>query len=504
MTSRLSGRDKGLLVAGLTFLVFAVLIAWMFEDRVLLAALVLLPLMTIGTALAGGYELRPSGRFAGCGIALALAGVLSASAMSMHPLTGSGVVIVAILFAAVAVWRALWLYRLDRRIAAAAIGAGAIFFAGFAVAFTDYRAPRYETQIRRGVKELVAYQLSHRKQSGKFEPMTSEQIVARWNDAFTTLHHRDDKTRERIVSLAVEYSPAGDRFSIRARPGGSLPFRPYNVFASWTVFRGDESGAIRGERVRTGRWCGEDAPVIARTGDLHWLVAHDDECAPDAVAMLRKLEGESALAEAFRSGTPSGRSEAIRALSDSRAPESAGILITALRDPDPQNRQSAAFSLGLRRERSAVAQLVAAIADADQSVRSAAASAVRDIHDPNALPLLVPMIDDARLPENARYQAAVTAGDVGGDAAVALLVAALKRSSGVLTSSILVGLGYTKSGKALEPLLQATNLDDAQLRDTAAFALGQLGSARAKARLRELAKSDSSSKVRETAARYAD
>ncbi len=67
---------------------------------------------------------------------------------------------------------------------------------------------------------------------------------------------------------------------------------------------------------------------------------------------------------------------------------------------------------------------------------------------------------------------------------------------------MLVGLGYTKSAQALEPLLKASHHEDEELRDTAAFALGQLATPPAKARLRELAASDPSRKVRDTAALY--
>lgn len=481
-----------MLAIGVFFLAASFLFLGM--DRAVFGALAILPLMTIGTALAGGYEVRQLGKHASCAMSL-VAGAVLFALMAMHPLTaGVPAIIVAIAFAIVALRRANWLYRLGHRTIAVFIAVAAMFFAGWAAAFAGYAPWRYDEGALNGVKQFTSYQLSFHRKNGRFDTLNADQIAEEWKQSFKSLMHRDETEMVRVAEIQPDYGR--DHFVLRVKPRAH-PFFPYSLFASSNVYRADESGAVRAERVHSDRWCSDSAPVIARVGDLHWYLAHETNDVESAMALLRNIEGDQAAIAASRAGNAETRTAAVRSAFKSK---SDAALVAALRDPDSGVRRWAAFYAGLRREPKNAAALVVALSDRDDQVASAAAEALREIKDPHSADMLAPMVANKSLPERIRYQAAITLGAVGGASVVPLLVSDFKDSPPAIQKAILVGLGYTKSPEAVKPLLQASHWDDdEELRDTAAFALGQIGTPEAKARLRQMAASDPSFKVRETA-----
>ena len=492
-----------MLVLGLLFLFGAFAIAS--GDRSLFGALAILPVMTIATALTRAYEARQPGKSDAWVTAVVFCGVFFALT-SLHPLAQDiPAVIVAIVFAGIAVQRASWLYRRDHKGAAIFVTSMTLFLAGWSVAFAGYKPWRYDETALLGVKQFTSYELSFREKAGHFDALTGDQIAKRWNQEFLTLRHRDDPGPIVTAAIHARYSPGRDHFVLRVKPNGAVPFLPYSFFTSWNVYRADDSGSIRRERVHSDRWCSDDAPLIARVGDLHWYLAHESVDSESALALLRTIEGDDAIRETLRSGNPTGRAAAVRAAAESKASDSTAILVAAVHDADAAVRLAAVTSLRFRRDPASVPTLVEAVNDRDEQVMFAAADALREIRDPRTFDLMAPMLASSNAPEKVRYQAALTLGTAGGERAVPLLVAEFNRSPVLpsLQKGILVGLGYTKSEAAVPSLLAATHFDDAAgLRETAAYALGQIGSPEAKARLRQMAASDPSMSVRDTAKRF--
>ncbi len=468
MTMRLTGRDIAMLVIGVLFLSFA--IAAGFVGRSVFGALAILPVMVIVTAVVGGYEVRQMGPRGGCGMAMVALGVLVALLVALQPGGDIVVIGVALIFAVVAIRRAAWLFQVRKRAAALVMALSAIFLAGWSAAYSGDRLSFYDDEIARGVREFTAYQLSYRQHSHRFQPLTPAQVLDRWKIDFAAVQHRN-AAPVAVVSIDISYAPAGDHFVIRVKPRGPFPFVPYNFFTSWTVYRADDSGAVRAERVHFDRWCSERAPVIARVGDLRWFLANEQKNAENALGLLMQLDGESAFDVALRSGTAAARSAAISAAYTANSPRTNEVLLRALHDRDSAVRREASFYLGLRHDPQTIPALVAALNDPAEEVMFAASIALQATHNPQILGLVAPMLTNSSLPEKVRYQAAMVIGNVRGDAAADILIAALDDPSPFVRKGIVFGLGYTKSARARQRLLKVAASDRSpEVREAAASA----------------------------------
>ena len=144
---------------------------------------------------------------------------------------------------------------------------------------------------------------------------------------------------------------------------------------------------------------------------------------------------------------------AIYSLGRLRAPAAANQLIAALRDPDPAIRAVAVRAL-IRSYAEAAkldpgtigGMLTRAVDDADPGVRINALRSLGTYHDSTFVPAIVWRVDDPVA--NVRVQAASTLGELGGSAATAALLRALKgKGSFALHREALLGLARADSAK---------------------------------------------------------
>jgi HEAT repeat protein len=188
---------------------------------------------------------------------------------------------------------------------------------------------------------------------------------------------------------------------------------------------------------------------------------------------------------AFRSGCArrAGREQpacqAVLSLGKLQDPESAHGLLPLLDDPDPRMRFVALRALGQIRNAEAVPQILPFLSDARKELRFAAVEALGTIRAASAVRPLKASCRDAD--RNLRRAAAEALGNIG-DPQQPPLVVALRISieRGPPRRS---ALGRIRSAKATAALLARLADEDDTVRRAAAAALGELGDARAAARL---------------------
>jgi len=156
-------------------------------------------------------------------------------------------------------------------------------------------------------------------------------------------------------------------------------------------------------------------------------------------------------------------------IKESRAVEP---LITVLRDEDRSVRVSAAYILGQMRDSRAVEPLIAALNDKEASVRSEAIKALTEMKDSRALdPLMTAMMDK----DNSVRIEAANALEKLGKASLTLepLITAMqdKGTSMAFKYWSVDFLVKMKDGRAVKPLIIASNDNDRVLREKATSAL---------------------------------
>jgi HEAT repeat protein len=231
------------------------------------------------------------------------------------------------------------------------------------------------------------------------------------------------------------------------------------------------------------------------------------------------------LLEALESADPFVRSNAAKALGDTRDKRGVDALVLLLKDKDVSVSSSAASSLGrikdpraveplldvvrngpyhhgaadaLREigDRSAVDPLLAILSTGSGDAKAAAAHALGKFREPRAVEALLALVRDGP----ARREAVLALSGIHADAKVVdALIALLGAGSGKTRAAAALGLGFCANEKAVDPLLAALTDKDEDVQAEAAVALGRLGDPRAVAPLRAQAQTAKKKKARDAA-----
>ncbi|HLU66635.1 MAG TPA: HEAT repeat domain-containing protein, partial [Kofleriaceae bacterium] len=185
---------------------------------------------------------------------------------------------------------------------------------------------------------------------------------------------------------------------------------------------------------------------------------------------------------------PRVRAAAAAALGDAepdRRGEVVDALITALDDLDPDVRASSALSLADLGDPRAVEPLVLRMDDGVPAVRQTAAVALGRMRAAAAFEPLRQALADG--PPDLRFQAATSLVEIDPPRALDPLVAALDDPDPEVVGAAALGLGSIADPAAIEPLARRLDHPAARTRFDVAYALAQLGDARASSTLVNLA-----------------
>lgn len=158
-------------------------------------------------------------------------------------------------------------------------------------------------------------------------------------------------------------------------------------------------------------------------------------------------------------------------IKDSRAVEP---LISVLKDKDFNVKYNAISALGEFKDNKAVKPLIAALKDKDEIIRNQAALSLGQLHDHQAIE---PLIQGLRNEENYLYPGALNDLDPdwintkSAKSMVPVLITDLKSNDQNIRCTAATLLGYLKDNRAVEPLTNALNDDNKDVRRNAAKAL---------------------------------
>ena len=162
-------------------------------------------------------------------------------------------------------------------------------------------------------------------------------------------------------------------------------------------------------------------------------------------------------------------------------------LIALLKDPTVRIRAAAAFALGAQRSPEVVMPLVEALADTDVNVRFEAASALGRVPDPRALDPLIKATSD--VDDDVRRAACEALGSFKDEKARDALVDKLNDRKGIVRGHAAIGLGLMKAVGGVDALVKRAGRErDVEALAAMAWALGEIGDAKAKTVLETLAK----------------
>ncbi len=173
-------------------------------------------------------------------------------------------------------------------------------------------------------------------------------------------------------------------------------------------------------------------------GERAGRVAHDEPHLDELLQALRAAEttGDAALA--------------LAAIHDPRVVDA---LLAALQDAQPLVRNFAAFALGEQGDPRAVAPLAALLTDPDPGVRARAAEALGRLGDASVLPQLAEALQTAQTQDaHLALQIIVAIADLGGHAAVGLLLPALASPLAAVRKYAAHFLGYIGDHQTAELL----------------------------------------------------
>jgi len=148
-------------------------------------------------------------------------------------------------------------------------------------------------------------------------------------------------------------------------------------------------------------------------------------------------------------------------------------LIAVLDDPSPLVRSEAAMSLGDLGGEAAVTPLVACIDDASNLVREAATLSLGKLGFDSAFEPVVAALKHEHA--DVRFQAANALVEFGAERALAPLLAGLADEDAEVVSAVALALGSLGDEGAIEPLAAALDHPEGQTRFDVAYALTELG-----------------------------
>ncbi|HEY5901195.1 MAG TPA: HEAT repeat domain-containing protein [Anaerolineales bacterium] len=202
--------------------------------------------------------------------------------------------------------------------------------------------------------------------------------------------------------------------------------------------------------------------------------------AAQALGLTRDPAAVPILIDALRSPYHTVRAAAASALSLLNDLRALSPLLTALKDPEPGVRASAIPALAALRDLAAFEAITDLLLDDPLiEVRQAAARALGSLRDPAALPSLMQALHDSFW----WYEREAAAADLlesiqaTGEAAVPLLITALRDPEGAVRRYAAILLGRLGDSRALEPLALALYDLHHDVGEAAARAIGDMGAA---------------------------
>ncbi|MEZ5277404.1 MAG: HEAT repeat domain-containing protein [Opitutaceae bacterium] len=251
---------------------------------------------------------------------------------------------------------------------------------------------------------------------------------------------------------------------------------PSQAFDPILAATGDEDKIVRERAVRAlGKFADPRAgpTLIAALSDPDRSVRRE---AATALIMVRDPRATSALCRILRTDDDADvRRMAVRALGCLPSAEAAEALEDALQDPFSWVRSEAATSLVSIGRESSVEPLIKALQDGDDQVRAQAAAALGAIADPRAL---VPLLDVLRMhPYQPDPQVIIALGRIGDPLALPVLIDILqdKRIFESIRAEAAAVLGRIGDPDAVEALVQAVCSSTDMIRGHAVTALAALG-----------------------------
>ncbi|BCL79577.1 HEAT repeat domain-containing protein [Ktedonobacteria bacterium brp13] len=220
--------------------------------------------------------------------------------------------------------------------------------------------------------------------------------------------------------------------------------------------------------------------VVIALGKLGWKPANETQSAWLAIAQQnwgRIVSLGSAtvepLIEALQGNDKQIRGHAaigLGRLGDVRAVEP---LIEALRDNESGVREQAAVALGKLGDGRAVEELIEALSDRDSGVRKKAVGALSQFGDVRAVEPLIELLSDND--GWVREQVVIALVQLGDVRAVEPLIELLSDNDGWARRQVAVALGQLGDVRAIEPLIELLSDRDRGVREQVAVALGKLG-----------------------------
>jgi hypothetical protein len=332
------------------------------------------------------------------------------------------------------------------------LGLGAPLLFVFAHALAGFDPHGFENEARASLESFVAYERSYADLQNRitgvprFQRLTPADVRTRW---FVTNQGRAGLKGTADVDLA--YAADNRSFAIFVTPSSKRPYRPFNIFVTWPVYRGDGNGEIRRCSVHTApARCSRDAPLQKRVGTLQQEMARGGVSVESATQWLDAM----------------------------RDPTVGDALLAALRSSDPYVRLGAVEQLGKRRDARAIEPLIALLHDPDRDYRWTASRwqvvvALGNFPLPRVEDELISVLENPHEDINMRAFAASTLGKFSGERAMTALIRALDSPEGRIAGSAAAGLATLGDARAVGPLLKLLAHPDRVVRANAAGALVQ-------------------------------
>ena len=211
--------------------------------------------------------------------------------------------------------------------------------------------------------------------------------------------------------------------------------------------------------------------LAATLGDAQESVRQEAKRILDLIDNPQSVE---ALLLSSQKGNWETRKNAVWAMREKNDPRIVAALVESIKDSYPEVRIKAIEALGTLKEKTAVKPLIEALADAE--TRTSACWALGEIKDAESIVPLVELLGDSK--PTALEHAIMALNKIGSPAVEALLVA-LKSENGQVRENAAWALGEIKDARAVEPLMHSLKEENMLVRVKAAEALGSIRDRRA-------------------------